>query len=114
MKREVIDGFQAVSGRNHLTTPGLAFALIESKFHPPGVRPGIVVRTAVVERLAATRVPVITVAAPPGYGKTTLMSQWAERIGSQAAGTPPKSRARARFAPPTTAAFAWRCTKSRR
>ncbi|MGC2005301.1 MAG: LuxR C-terminal-related transcriptional regulator [Trebonia sp.] len=29
--------------------------------------------------------PVITVAAPPGYGKTTLMSQWAERIGSRAA-----------------------------
>lgn len=85
MKREVIDGFQAVSGRNHLTAPGLAFALIESKFHPPGVRPGIVVRTALVERLAATRVPVITVAAPPGYGKTTLMSQWAERIGSRAA-----------------------------
>ncbi|MFY9776159.1 MAG: LuxR C-terminal-related transcriptional regulator [Trebonia sp.] len=43
------------------------------------------VRTALVERLAATRVPVITVAAPPGYGKTTLMSQWAERIGSRAA-----------------------------
>lgn len=85
MKREVIDGFQAVSGRNHLTAPGLAFALVESKFHPPGVRPGIVVRTALVERLAATRVPVITVAAPPGYGKTTLMSQWAERIGSRAA-----------------------------
>lgn len=85
MKREVIDGFQAVSGRNHLTAPGLAFALIESKFHPPGVRPGIVVRTALVERLAATRVPVITMAAPPGYGKTTLMSQWAERIGSRAA-----------------------------
>ena len=85
MKREVIDGFQAVSGRNHLTAPGLAFALIESKFHPPGVRPGIVVRTTLVERLAATRVPVITVAAPPGYGKTTLMSQWAERIGSRAA-----------------------------
>ena len=29
--------------------------------------------------------PVITVAAPPGYGKTTLMSQWAKRIGSRVA-----------------------------
>ena len=27
----------------------------------------------------------ITVVAPPGYGKTTLLSQWAERIGQQVA-----------------------------
>src|SRR5215468_6014641 len=33
----------------------------------------------------ATTAPVITVAAPPGYGKTTLMAQWAERVGSRAA-----------------------------
>jgi LuxR family transcriptional regulator, maltose regulon positive regulatory protein len=85
MSPEVIDGFRVVSGVDHLTARGLGFALTESKFHPPGVRPGIVVRTALVERLAATRVPVITVAAPPGYGKTTLMSQWAKRIGSRAA-----------------------------
>jgi LuxR family maltose regulon positive regulatory protein len=38
-----------------------------------------------VERLAATGVQVITVAASPGYGKTTLMAQWAERIGSRVA-----------------------------
>jgi LuxR family maltose regulon positive regulatory protein len=85
MSPEVIDWSYVVSGMDHVTVPGLAFALTESKFHPPGVRPGIVVRTALVERLAATRVPVITVAAPPGYGKTTLMSQWAKRIGSRAA-----------------------------
>jgi LuxR family maltose regulon positive regulatory protein len=85
MSPEVIDWSYVVSGVDHVTAPGLAFALTESKFHPPGVRPGIVVRTALVERLAATRVPVITVAAPPGYGKTTLMSQWAKRIGSRAA-----------------------------
>ncbi len=85
MSPEVIDEFHVVAGMDHLTAPGLAFALTESKFHPPGVRPGIVVRTALVERLAAARVPVITVAAPPGYGKTTLMSQWAKRIGSRAA-----------------------------
>ena len=49
------------------------------------VRPGIVLREALVERMSATVVPVITVAAPPGYGKTTLMAQWAERIGSRVA-----------------------------
>jgi ATP/maltotriose-dependent transcriptional regulator MalT len=59
------------------TASRLGFALPESKFHPPEDRPGIVVRTALVERLAASRAPVITAAAPPGYGKTTLLAQWA-------------------------------------
>src|SRR5215471_12302103 len=74
-----------MSGGDQRTAPRLGFALPESKFHPPGARLGIVVRAALVERLAATTAPVITVAAPPGYGKTTLMAQWAERIGSRAA-----------------------------
>jgi len=67
------------------TAPRLGFELPESKFHPPTARTGIVVRTALVRRLAATTAPVITVSAPPGYGKTTLMAQWAERTGSRAA-----------------------------
>ena len=67
------------------TAPGLAFELRESKFHPPAVRPGTVVRTALLRRLAATRVPVITLVAPPGYGKTTLMAQWAQRTESRVA-----------------------------
>jgi LuxR family transcriptional regulator, maltose regulon positive regulatory protein len=48
-------------------------------------RPGIVVRTALIERLATAQAPVITVTAPPGYGKTTLMAQWADRPGSRVA-----------------------------
>jgi LuxR family transcriptional regulator, maltose regulon positive regulatory protein len=59
------------------------FTLSESKFHPPDARPGIVARTALLERLAATTAPVITIIAPPGYGKTTLMAQWAGRLGPQ-------------------------------
>src|SRR5215831_7990946 len=74
-----------MSGGDQRTAPRLGFALPESKFHPPGARLGIVVRAALVERLSATTAPVITVAAPPGYGKTTLMAQWAQRIGSRAA-----------------------------
>jgi LuxR family maltose regulon positive regulatory protein len=35
--------------------------------------------------LAAAQAPVITVTAPPGYGKTTLLAQWAGRIGPGAA-----------------------------
>jgi LuxR family maltose regulon positive regulatory protein len=83
MRPEVTDVFRVPSHGDRETPPGLAFALPESKFHPPMVRPGIVVRTALVERLAAARVPVITAVAPPGYGKTTLLAQWAERTGSR-------------------------------
>src|SRR5437763_7919966 len=85
MESEVVGAVPVTSGGDHGAAPGLAFALPESKFHPPVTRPGIVVRTALVERLAATRVPVITVVAPPGYGKTTLMAQWAQRPGSRVA-----------------------------
>jgi LuxR family maltose regulon positive regulatory protein len=85
MNPEVADASPLLSGGDRERPPGLAFALSELKFRPPEVRPGIVVRTALLERLAATRAPVIAVAAPPGYGKTTLMAQWAERIGSRAA-----------------------------
>jgi len=74
-----------MSRGDHRTAPRLGFSLPESKFHPPEARQGIVVRTALVERLAAIRAPVITVTGPPGYGKTTLMAQWADRIGSSAA-----------------------------
>jgi LuxR family maltose regulon positive regulatory protein len=41
-----------------------------------------VIRTALVDRLAAARAPIITVVAPSGYGKTTLLAQWAARVGS--------------------------------
>ena len=85
MNPEVTNAFPVLWGGDRGTAPGLAFELRESKFHPPGVRPGIVVRTALLRRLAATRVPVITVAAPPGYGKTTLMAQWAQRTESRVA-----------------------------
>jgi LuxR family maltose regulon positive regulatory protein len=76
---------QVMSGRDQGTAAGPGFALSEPKFHPPGVRPGIVARTALVQRLAAAQAPVITVTAPPGYGKTTLMAQWADRLGSRVA-----------------------------
>src|SRR5690242_16125611 len=74
-----------VSATEHGTAPGLGFLVPESKFHPPAARTGIVARTALIDRLAAAEAPVITVAAPPGYGKTTLLAQWAERIGPRVA-----------------------------
>jgi LuxR family maltose regulon positive regulatory protein len=57
-----------------------SFELVESKLRPPPARPGIVTRTALVERLLArSAAPIVCVVAPPGYGKTTLLAQWAQR-----------------------------------
>jgi LuxR family maltose regulon positive regulatory protein len=54
--------------------------VVEAKLRLPVARPGSVSRTALVNRL---RVPgthdVATIVAPAGYGKTTLLAQWAER-----------------------------------
>jgi LuxR family transcriptional regulator, maltose regulon positive regulatory protein len=56
-----------------------AFALAESKLRRPAGRPGIVARPGLVDRLTSADVPgVISVVAPAGYGKTTLLAQWAE------------------------------------
>lgn len=47
------------------------------KLHVPPVRTGIVARSGLVDR-ARTGEPVVVISAPAGYGKTTLLSQWAE------------------------------------
>jgi LuxR family maltose regulon positive regulatory protein len=38
-----------------------------------------IVRTRLIERLLASTEPVVSVVAPPGYGKTSLVSQWVGR-----------------------------------
>ena len=54
--------------------------VVGSKLHSPPALPGSVPRTALVNRLrAAGAFPVVLVVAPAGYGKTTLLSQWAAR-----------------------------------
>jgi hypothetical protein len=61
---------------------GPAFDLVVSKLRRPLMRPGTVRRSLLVERLARGESrPIVSVVAPPGYGKTTLLSQWAERNG---------------------------------
>jgi LuxR family maltose regulon positive regulatory protein len=63
---------------------GSSLELVESKLHPPPARPGIVPRTGLVDRLlASAAVPVVCVVAPAGYGKTTLLAQWAQHKGSR-------------------------------
>jgi LuxR family transcriptional regulator, maltose regulon positive regulatory protein len=57
-----------------------SFDFLESKIRVPALRPGIVSRTALVNRLRVTTAEAAaTVVAPAGYGKTTLLAQWAER-----------------------------------
>jgi LuxR family maltose regulon positive regulatory protein len=55
------------------------------KFHAPTARSGMVVRSALLKRLVTSSEPVITVVAPPGYGKTTVLAQWAERLHARVA-----------------------------
>ena len=55
-----------------------AFELLRAKLDVPPPRPGIVERTALVGRLSRERSGrVVSVVAPPGYGKTTVLGQWA-------------------------------------
>ena len=70
---------------SHGTGPGPAFEFLESKLQPPWTRPGLVPRTALLDRLAGAAELIVCLVAPPGYGKTTLLAQWAERRGGRVA-----------------------------
>jgi LuxR family maltose regulon positive regulatory protein len=58
--------------------PPVPFRPLRAKLEAPAERPGLVARPRVVDRLkrAAAR-RFVTVIAPPGYGKTTALGQWA-------------------------------------
>jgi hypothetical protein len=71
-----------MEGADLRTRPGrtgrtveLGFDLMTSKLRHPEVRPGTIGRSSLLGRLAGdeTRV-VVSVAAPSGYGKTTLLA----------------------------------------
>jgi LuxR family maltose regulon positive regulatory protein len=62
------------------TGPG--FDLMASKLRCPASRRGTVSRSSLIGRLARDDSrPIVSVVAPSGYGKTTLLSQWAEHDG---------------------------------
>jgi LuxR family maltose regulon positive regulatory protein len=70
----------ASSSSEDETRPPLPVPLLAAQFAPPAVRSGIVPRTALLRRLLADRqAQVVAVVGPPGYGKTTLLAQWAAR-----------------------------------
>jgi LuxR family maltose regulon positive regulatory protein len=63
-----------------------AFDLVAAKLMRPLVRPGTIRRLPLIERLTGDDArPIVSVVAPAGYGKTTLLSQWAERNGQAVA-----------------------------
>src|SRR3954462_13120943 len=60
----------------------LPFDVVESKLRAPTAAAGAVSRTALVNRLRADLSSrAISIVAPAGYGKTTLLAQWSARDG---------------------------------
>ena len=60
--------------------PAPAFELLASKLLPPQGPGGAVSRQALIEVIErATAVPVVFLSAGPGWGKTTLLAEWAAR-----------------------------------
>jgi len=92
MERQIVrktrgsGGMEASDVRQRPSRPwqpaGPGLDLIASKLRRPAVRPGTVRRPSLLDRLARDDAcPIVSVVAPSGYGKTTLLSQWAERNG---------------------------------
>ena len=60
--------------------PAWRDALLSTKLHAPGPRPGFVPRPRLTERLdEALGRGVVLVCAPAGYGKTALLAHWPQR-----------------------------------
>ena len=66
------DAFQAVEA-SLVATP----AVSEFDLRPPPLRSGFVLRDDLVHTLRSSEADVILLTAPRGYGKTTVLSQWA-------------------------------------
>ncbi len=90
MERQTVGGRHRIMGVSDVRqrdgrsqrAGGSAFDLVASKLGRPPIRPGTVRRSSLIDRLAGDGPrPIVSVVAPAGYGKTTLLSQWAERNG---------------------------------
>ncbi len=64
----------------------LPFQLLESKLTPPRLSSRSVVRAALIRKLeGATDRPIVVVRGGPGYGKTTVLTQWVRSRSATAA-----------------------------
>jgi LuxR family maltose regulon positive regulatory protein len=75
----VLDPTRRRLARPTLPRTALPFPVFESKLAIPEPRPGAVSRVGLVNRLRTERSRLVTVTAAAGYGKTTLLAQWAAR-----------------------------------
>jgi len=57
----------------------MSATLLGSKLHPPSLRSEIMPRRRLTEAAATCGMPVVSIIAPPGFGKTMLLAQWQER-----------------------------------
>lgn len=57
--------------------PDLPSILFGGKVRVPAARPGAVSRRGLIDRARASGARVVSVAAPAGYGKSTLLAEWA-------------------------------------
>jgi LuxR family transcriptional regulator, maltose regulon positive regulatory protein len=83
---ESVGGAEAKAGKRPArrlhalsSAPEPSLGLTEAKTSRPWTRPGIVTRTSLLRRLRASKLPIVSVVAPAGFGKTTLLGQWAEK-----------------------------------
>jgi LuxR family maltose regulon positive regulatory protein len=67
----------AAHARGRRAPPHSTLDVVQAKLRPPTLRQGLVARPALVNRLRRETAPVVSVVAPPGYGKTTVLVQWA-------------------------------------
>jgi LuxR family maltose regulon positive regulatory protein len=67
------------SSESHEGAVAPVVPILRTKLHPPPIRPELVRRPAILGRLSERPLPRLTlVSAPPGWGKSTLLAQWAE------------------------------------
>jgi LuxR family maltose regulon positive regulatory protein len=57
--------------------PVPAVPVLPARLTPPALRAGIVTRNPLIRRLRRAAASVVAIVAPPGYGKTTVLAQWA-------------------------------------
>jgi LuxR family transcriptional regulator, maltose regulon positive regulatory protein len=61
-----------------MAVAAVPFDLAEAKLAAPSPRPGTVAKANVITRLCASTLPFVSLVAPAGYGKTTLLALWAD------------------------------------
>ena len=77
-----MDDTNLLDSAREMRDTGLSFDLDAAKILRPAVRPGSILRSPLIERLARSdSCPIVSVVGPAGYGKTTLLAQWAEHSG---------------------------------